>query len=578
MRDFETYKDLLDSLKLLRRALMVKKAKHQSIIETGIPETRTPGAYEALNVMDRAAVQQLQNEVDRARMKFTPFARAVGGQERWSNVEFVRPMIKGALKAVGFDVVALAEAVDKAELALAAKKERIEAGGMRAEEMTPDEFRKLAADWNADREPAVENFEAAREKLTKAVSHLEMLERIEAAVKSRKAPLSGLTFSPGYAASVRRLAEFAIAEEFDSAFRLLESLPVRTRPTCKDREEIKMLAQEIVTSWNGKGLYNPRRNAGVAKEVVRIVRNGLQRSGRTVADFTDVEAVMSDIGILEYDVQAALYWLGLEAERRLLGKVPGIENEDFYNAGLIQQLDSVAEKRGPKLFRSLGYTLGFPFEIAFWNTGGKKSETHTGADMCIILYVMLEDGTKIIRGALMQGKLADKMVGNVHRSNETFGRNHQLISLTSGRAIGYYSFYHDPYDTIGISVVPADTVRKTIESRLTKKMKLWEIPPTECTVPTDKNATDFASFLAFTLMEAKHHFDSIEIALQTMGEGRKGYEKGSGTDVTKELASNLALISVGGPVPAKELELLAKYGFRETDEHAGRWAFSPEPR
>lgn len=576
MRDFETYKELLSSLKTLRKTLKAKKSECQKISDAGLPEMRSVADFRALNVVQLHSVRDLERRIEAAHARFTPLAKILAGPSGWGKMDFARRISRAILKILGLDALALAQSVARAEANLARELDMIEAAGMRAEEMTEEEFGRLAADWYAYRRPLIETFVATQKELDKVKADIAKLDQLEEAIKARRAPLSGLAFSSGYIDTVRQLDEFSKAGKLDQALSLFEILPVRTLPSDRGRDEIRTAAKEIAGSWNGKGLFNPDRNQKVAGEIAHLVQGAAHGRGWPVNDFEDVSTVMSEIGVLKYDIQVALYWLGLDAERRILHRVPGIENEVFYNSGLIQQLHIAAEKQGLKLFQDLGYTLGFPFEIAFWDTGGKKSETFTGADMCIILYITLEDGTTLIRGALLQGKLSENLVGKVHRTNETLGKNHQLISLTSGEAVAYYTFYHNPYDTIGITVVPAARVRAAIEAKLPRKMELWEIPPADCVVPTDENASDFASFLAITLMDAKHHFDSIEIALKTMGEGRKGYEKENGTDVVKELALNLALISVGGPVPAAELEPLKKYGFRETEERASRWAPHPQ--
>ena len=465
---------------------------------------------------------------------------------------------------LGFDALGRRKAYEVTSAERLKLIAEIEARDMRPSQMEQLEFDALARKAREEWKKSAAEFAAATQEIEVIEDRLRRLESLDDAVRSRTAALHGLTFTPGYEDCVRDLAQCAKQGDFDAAFGLLESIPVRVLPSEKGREDLRRKASEIVARWNHKGLYSTQRNQAVADTCVAAVQ-AEQLSEPRAKTFDDIRSVVTEIGALRLDVQAALYWIGSAAEHAVLERVPGIAKEEHYNSGLVHEVEDVVEEIGYKLFQDLGYTSGFPFEVAFWETDPREDEADTGADMCIVLHVVLENNVTMTRGALLQGKRANGMKGEVHRTSRRLGRNHQLISLTSGKAIGYYLFYHHPYDKLGVSVVPADTVKSVIMAGAPSFTNLWEIPPAACSVASDKNGTDFASFFAFTLMDAKHHFASVEQALLTMGQGRTGYEKEEGEDVVRELASKLAVVTIGGAMPDVDLEVLAKYGYKATE-------------
>lgn len=566
MRISGNYQELLDGFEALNRSMKRRRASLLTTVRAGVPVEHDAVYFDDLNQSHCADLERLEDSLQRARQRFSPLARVLVSEKPCARLNFSRSFLRGALKLLGFDACARANAVEVAELKVANIRLQIQQEGMRPERMHPKEFEALALQAGERCRIAASEFTAAREEVSTIDIGLERLKSLGGAVKARTAALHGLTFSSGYRASTRLLLEYAEKGEFRLAFQLLDSVPVRIQPSERGRSELRKQAAEVVERWSEKGLYNLDANTLVASGCVDAL-DAVQIAGPRASRFADIRTVVSKVGTLEFDLQNALYWIGSAAEHSILERVPRIAKEEFYNAGLVTEVENVAEKMGRKLFHSLGYTYGFPFELAFWETDPREDEADTGADMCIIVHIVLEDNSRITRGALLQGKRARGLAANIHRSSTRLGRNHQLISLTSGEALGYYLFYHHPFETLGVSVVPADIVKATIVARSMPTVKLWEILPANCLVATDKNATDFASFLAFTLMDPKHRFTSIGDALLKMGKGRTGYENEAGEGVVEELASKLAIITIGGAMPAVDLEILTKFGFKETDRH-----------
>ncbi|MCP2138585.1 hypothetical protein J2S28_005709 [Rhizobium sp. SLBN-94] len=564
MRVVGNYENLLDSFEVLKRSLKQRRSALLTVIKEGVPKEPSGASFETANAIDCASLAVIEKRLQAASARYSQFAKALADDRRWWIFDASRPAVRGLCKMLGFDARGRRKACEVARAELLKLRAEIEARGMRPSQMEHHEFDALARKARDRWTRSVADFAAATHELETIEDRLRRLKSLDDAVRSRTAALHGLRFAPGYEESVRDLLHSAVQGDFDAAFRLLESLPVRVLPSENGRADLRSKASEIVARWNHKGLYSAQRNQAVAGSCVTALR--AEQMGEPRAEtFDDIRPIVSEIGTLRLDVQAALYWIGSAAEHAELERVPRIAKEEHYNSGLVREVEGVVEKIGYTLFQDLGYTSGFPFEVAFWETDPRDDEADTGADMCIILHVVLENNVTMTRGALLQGKRAKVLKGEVHRTSTRLGRNHQLISLTSGKAIGYYLFYHHPYETLGVSVVPAETVKSTILASAPSFKNLWEIPPSACSVASDKNGTDFASFLAFTLMDAKHHFASVEQALLTMGQGRTGYEKEEGEDVVEELASKLAVVTIGGAMPDVDLEVLAKYGYKATD-------------
>lgn len=564
MRVTGNYKDLLDSFDALRRSLKQQGASLLAIIKEGVPRELTRADLEAANEIDCASLVLAENRIEQAGARYGRFAEVLAEEKKWPLFEPFRPAVCGLCRLVGFDALGRRATLMAAIADLATLRSQIAARNMRPGRMDRHEFDVLVRQLRERRVKAAAEFAAANQELLGIKERVARLKSLDGAVRSRTAALHGMRFTPGYEASVRDLLRYAEEGDYDAAFRLLESIPVRVLPNENGRDDLRLKAGEIVARWNDKGLYSANRNEGVAGNCVTALQ--AEQLGETKARaFEDIRSIVSSIGTLRFDIQAALYWIGSAAEHAVLERVPAIAKEEHYNSGLVREVEGVVEKIGYRLFQDLGYTSGFPFEVAFWETDPREDEADTGADMCIIIHVVLENRVAMTRGALLQGKRAKGLKGEVHRTSTRLGRNHQLISLTSGEAIGYYLFYHHPYDTLGISVVPAEKVKKTIIANAPTIKHLWQIPPAACSVATDKDGTDFASFLAFTLIDSKHHYASIEQALLTMGQSRTGYEKDEGKDVVEELASKLVVVTVGGSMPDVDLEVLAKYGYMATE-------------
>ncbi|WP_155249474.1 hypothetical protein [Rhizobium etli] len=172
-----------------------------------------------------------------------------------------------------------------------------------------------------------------------------------------------------------------------------------------------------------------------------------QIGGPKASVFDDIRSTVSEIGALKFDMQAALYWIGSAAEHAVLERVPGMAKEEFYNTGLVRELEGVVEKMGCKLFESLGYTSGFLFEVAFWETDSRADEADTGADMCRhplhrrVCAVCLDEDAETGRRPLLPAKLGSCRSGRMRqawrrpaeRLSALFSRRSFPVSISVGR-------------------------------------------------------------------------------------------------------------------------------------------------
>lgn len=527
----------------------------------------------AVNVLQLDQLELLEKKKMEAERRYPKVAAVLSAAQTWGTFDFARQVLSSLSKRAGFDADERLNSLQAACSGIEEHKQNISASGMLPRLMTRQELDAVSSQLNLacdQRNRTISDARKAVTRFNKLCSEFEGA--LDAACDLRATSGPGkVALDDNYARLIRPLEQTLKLRNFEEALELLKSVPLRLQPTLEGKAAFKTIAENVINKWKDPiplALFaEETRNQEVVETALAIVQPFL-RAGWTSTEIDCLFTNLSQIGSLQQDVNGALYWIGSSAEESVLGSVLGVELESDYNDGIIAALGKQASSIGRDLFRHLGYSAAFPFEIATFSTDQYGSEADVGADLGIILYMTLEDGTTLIRGALLQGKRAVGTQANLYRESSRLGKNHQIIALTSAAVIGYYAFYHSPADKVGISILDARTARSEILKSQPSGTKLSDCTKQQCVVSTVAGTHDFATFFAFTLMNEIHAFNTLKDAMSEMGKRRFGFAVEEGMDKTYRLAGRLTLVAVGGPLPELEESFLRDLGFEESRERA----------
>jgi hypothetical protein len=343
------------------------------------------------------------------------------------------------------------------------------------------------------------------------------------------------------------------------ALATLRKLPVRREMTVEQQAVFTSFAREVHTSWQNRenrGIHSADGHPGVRLNAVADARR-YSRFTPFPSDFETMEEILHRPGVVTRDVQALLYWLASKAELVTYDRVPTTGIERDFNRGLPDRLCDLALNEAPRLFQALGYDGDFPFEIGYFDIDRKVEETYSGADLAIIIHVVLETDESLTRAGLFQVKPAKNNMASV-LSNESrpLGRNHQLIALSDAGSCAHYLFYRDPPTTVGVTSRPVPSVLAEIRKKMTPGQHLWDLTGNQGKVSSVEGATGFASMIGFRLFDDAHAFGSVSDALEKMGRPRTGFERGAGKPTHIGMAERLVLFTIGSRIsPADQLKL-----------------------
>ncbi len=370
-----------------------------------------------------------------------------------------------------------------------------------------------------------------------------------------------------------------IGGQFESAAELIATVPIRRR--LADFGAFSAAAEAIsrVRSESRQGLFNGKPRESVVNSIAHWFDQKAVR--RTPADV--FETCLSD-AILpnswSVHLPAVFYWIAHQAEHNLLDFLPVEPDEELCNTRLISSLADTARARGRELTSLLGYDKTVPVEVGLLETEKqKKTESNTGADFILIVYIMFENGKGCTFAALVQGKMeTGEYVTNVFRKKTaTFGTNHQIRALTAPNRNGYYCVYPIDSELRPIVVAPANDFLSQVLANNPDTDDVSRLRESQCGVKTDSAGVDLATFLGKVLFQRKHRFATIGKAVGTLGEPIK--ELGpKAADTASILAKRLVLVEVGGRVPEKHMREIRALGYKRREPPALTPAFGGPTR
>jgi len=273
---------------------------------------------------------------------------------------------------------------------------------------------------------------------------------------------------------------------------------------------------------------------------------------------------------------AVLYWMAHKAEKLLMDALPAEPDEDFYNSRLLVRLDEAVRSDGRTLTNLLGYDSTVPFEIGLLETEKqKKTESNTGADFILIVYLQLENGGSHTCAVLIQGKMeTSPYVTNIFREKTTiFTANHQIRALTAENRPGYYFVYPLDRERRPIIVDRAQDFLEQVRGNNTNIKDVSLLKQRQCYVQTDRDGIDLATFFGRELFKKEHWFGSVGDAVQSFGQPVT--ELGlNARETASILAKRLVLVEIGGRVPQDDMKLVEALGFKrkpipEEPEYSG---------